>query len=79
MSSWDIAIKALKNALDKAGIKYASIAEGEGAFYGPKIEFHIEDSMKRSWQCGTVQIDFFQPENFDLSYIALQAALKNVL
>jgi len=68
-AQWDIAIQALKNALDKAGIKY-EIAEGEGAFYGPKIEFHILDSMKRSWQCGTVQVDYAQPENFDLSYIA---------
>jgi threonyl-tRNA synthetase len=66
---WDVAINALKNALDKAGKSYA-IYEGEGAFYGPKIEFGIEDSLKRVWQCGTMQIDFFQPENFDLSYVS---------
>lgn len=66
---WEVAINALKNALDKAGKSY-TIYEGEGAFYGPKIEFGIEDSMKRVWQCGTMQIDFFQPENFDLSYIS---------
>lgn len=66
---WNTAIDALKNALDKAGKTYA-IYEGEGAFYGPKIEFGIEDSLKRVWQCGTMQIDFFQPENFDLSYIS---------
>jgi len=66
---WDVAIKALENALNKAGKSY-TIYEGEGAFYGPKIEFGIEDSMKRVWQCGTMQIDFFQPENFDLSYIS---------
>lgn len=66
---WDIATRALKNALDKLAITY-TVKEGEGAFYGPKIEFHILDSMKRSWQCGTVQVDFFQPENFDLSYVA---------
>ena len=66
---WNIATQAFKNALDKAGIAY-EISEGEGAFYGPKIEFHILDSMERSWQCGTIQIDFNQPENFDLSYVA---------
>ncbi len=66
---WNVAIKALENALTKAGKSY-TIYEGEGAFYGPKIEFGIEDSMKRVWQCGTMQIDFFQPENFDLSYIS---------
>lgn len=66
---WDQAIEALKKALDRAGVAY-NIQEGEGAFYGPKIEFGIEDSMGRSWQCSTVQLDFFQPQNFDLSYIA---------
>jgi threonyl-tRNA synthetase len=70
-AQWDIAIQALKNALDKNGIAY-ELAEGEGAFYGPKIEFHILDSMKRSWQCGTIQIDFNQPENFDLTYVTNQ-------
>ena len=66
---WEVATKALINGLDKAGKTYA-IYEGEGAFYGPKIEFGIEDSLKRVWQCGTIQVDFFQPENFDLSYIS---------
>lgn len=66
---WEKATKALMNGLDKAGKTYA-IYEGEGAFYGPKIEFGIEDSLKRVWQCGTIQVDFFQPENFDLSYIS---------
>ena len=65
---WEVATKALINGLDKAGKTYA-IYEGEGAFYGPKIEFGIEDSLKRVWQCGTIQVDFFQPENFVLSYI----------
>ncbi len=65
---WDKATNALKNGLDQAGLDYV-VNEGDGAFYGPKIEFHIEDSLGRSWQCGTVQLDFFQPENFDLSYI----------
>jgi threonyl-tRNA synthetase len=66
---WDKGTNALKNALDNAGIKY-QINEGEGAFYGPKIEFQIKDSMGRSWQCGTIQVDFFFPENFDLHYVA---------
>src|ERR1700733_745821 len=66
---WQKATDALTNALDKIKIPY-TIAPGEGAFYGPKIEFRIKDSMGREWQCGTIQIDFFQPENFDLSYIA---------
>lgn len=70
---WNNAIQALKNALEKAGIAY-EIAQGEGAFYGPKIEFHILDSMKRSWQCGTIQVDYAQPENFDLSYVASSGA-----
>lgn len=66
---WEKAIQLLKNALDRSNVKY-QIQEGEGAFYGPKIEFKIEDSMKREWQLSTIQIDFFQPENFDLNYIA---------
>lgn len=66
---WEKAINALKNALDKSDIKY-KINEGEGAFYGPKIEISIEDSMGREWQCGTIQVDFLQPENFDLTYVA---------
>lgn len=66
---WQKATDALKNALDRISIPY-TIHEGEGAFYGPKIEFQIKDSMGRSWQCGTIQVDFFQPENFDLHYIA---------
>ncbi len=72
---WDQATDALKNALQKAGLEY-HIKEGEGAFYGPKIEFIIQDSMKREWQCGTIQVDFFQPENFDLSYVSAGGELK---
>ena len=68
---WNQATDALYNALKKAGVPY-EVAEGEGAFYGPKIEFHIQDSLGRSWQCGTVQIDFFQSENFDLNYVTSQ-------
>lgn len=66
---WNKAVDALANALTAAGLKF-KINEGEGAFYGPKIEFGIKDSMGREWQCGTVQLDFFLPENFDLGYIA---------
>lgn len=66
---WKKATDALGNALTAAGLKY-KVNEGDGAFYGPKIEFGIKDSMGREWQCGTVQLDFFQPENFDLHYVA---------
>lgn len=66
---WNTATNALAQALTKAGLKF-KINEGDGAFYGPKIEFGIKDSMGREWQCGTIQLDFFQPENFDLSYVA---------
>lgn len=65
---WDIATNALKNALTQTGTPF-TVKEGEGAFYGPKIEVVIQDSMKREWQCGTIQVDFFQSENFDLSYV----------
>ncbi|MEG1706615.1 MAG: threonine--tRNA ligase, partial [Clostridia bacterium] len=64
---WSIATSALKNALDKLGKKY-DINEGDGAFYGPKIDFHLEDSIGRTWQCGTIQLDFQMPERFDLEY-----------
>ena len=66
---WQKATDALSSALEKAGIKY-NVQKGEGAFYGPKIEFIIHDSMGREWQCGTIQIDFFQAENFDMTYVA---------
>lgn len=70
---WDKATQALKDALEKVGLNY-TIFEGDGAFYGPKVDFRIEDSMGRNWQCGTIQVDFFQPENFDLSYVASSGA-----
>jgi threonyl-tRNA synthetase len=66
---WDQSIQALRDALDHSGKPY-TIQEGEGAFYGPKIEFHLKDSMERSWQCGTIQLDFFQPQNFDLGFVS---------
>lgn len=65
---WNEAEKALQNVLDKRGCEYR-VNEGDGAFYGPKIDFHILDALKRSWQCGTIQLDFQMPEKFDLSYI----------
>lgn len=65
---WDTAVAALKNGLTKAG-KVFEIYEGEGAFYGPKIEITIQDSMGRAWQCSTLQADFFMPQNFDVTYI----------
>ncbi len=68
---WETATKALTDALVTSNAKY-TIKEGEGAFYGPKIEVVIQDSMGRKWQCGTIQVDFFQPENFDLSYVTAQ-------
>ncbi len=67
--TWDKATDALAQALKKQGCEF-ELAEGEGAFYGPKIEFHIKDSLGRYWQCGTVQLDYFLPQRFELSYIA---------
>lgn len=66
---WQKATDALRVGLETVGVPYV-IQEGEGAFYGPKIEVKIEDSMGRQWQCATIQVDFFMPENFDLGYIA---------
>ena len=66
---WTKAETALENALKKTNMEYV-INEGDGAFYGPKIDFIIQDSMDREWQCSTIQLDFFQPENFDLTYVA---------
>ncbi|GBF75906.1 threonine--tRNA ligase [Paenibacillus sp. 598K] len=65
---WDEAEAALRNVLDSLGIAYR-LNEGDGAFYGPKIDFHILDALKRSWQCATIQLDFQMPEKFDLWYI----------
>jgi len=65
---WDEAEAALRNVLDGLGIAYR-LNEGDGAFYGPKIDFHILDALKRSWQCATIQLDFQMPEKFDLWYI----------
>ncbi|WP_353892659.1 threonine--tRNA ligase [Proteinivorax hydrogeniformans] len=65
---WDKAIDALKSVLVNKGLDF-EINEGDGAFYGPKIDFHLEDSLGRSWQCGTIQLDFMLPERFNLTYI----------
>lgn len=65
---WELATGALKEAIEKNGLPY-EINEGDGAFYGPKIDFHLEDSLGRTWQCGTIQLDFQMPERFDLNYI----------
>ena len=70
---WDQATSALEAALKKLGKEFV-INQGDGAFYGPKIDFHLEDSLGRSWQCGTIQLDFMLPERFDLTYIGPDGA-----
>lgn len=65
---WEYATNALKEALEEQKIPYV-INEGDGAFYGPKIDFHLEDSIGRTWQCGTIQLDFQMPQRFDLTYV----------
>ncbi len=65
---WEHATNSLKRALDEMKIGY-KINKGDGAFYGPKIDFHIKDALERNWQCGTIQVDFSMPEKFDLYYI----------
>ncbi len=64
---WDMATDALRGALDELGLPYV-VNEGDGAFYGPKIDFHLEDSIGRTWQCGTIQLDFQLPLRFNLEY-----------
>lgn len=65
---WELAINSLKEAVEEMGRPY-SINEGDGAFYGPKLDFHVKDSIGRTWQCGTIQLDFQLPQRFDLDYI----------
>lgn len=65
---WETATNALRNALEHRGLKYV-VNEGDGAFYGPKIDFHLTDSIGRTWQCGTIQLDMLMPEKFHLTYI----------
>ena len=65
---WELSTQALKDALDELGVPY-TINEGDGAFYGPKIDFHLQDSLGRSWQCGTLQLDMNLPERFEMEYV----------
>ena len=65
---WELATNGLRNALNNRGLKYI-VNEGDGAFYGPKIDFHLKDSIGRTWQCGTIQLDMQLPEKFDLTYV----------
>ena len=65
---WELATQGLQGALDELQVPY-QVNEGDGAFYGPKIDFHLRDSLGRTWQCGTIQLDMNLPERFDLSYI----------
>lgn len=65
---WDIATDALRNAITELGYDY-EVNEGDGAFYGPKLDFHLTDCLGRTWQCGTIQLDFQLPERFELEYI----------
>ena len=65
---WELATDALKSALDELGLDYV-INEGDGAFYGPKIDFHLTDAIGRTWQCGTIQLDFQLPQRFELEYV----------
>ncbi len=69
LETWDKAEKALASAMEKKGIKYI-LNPGDGAFYGPKLDFKLKDSMNRIWQCGTIQLDMNLPERFDLTYVA---------
>ena len=68
IAQWDTATDALRQVLEEYGTEYV-VNEGDGAFYGPKIDFHLVDSLGRSWQCGTLQLDFQMPERFELEYI----------
>lgn len=68
LEAWDMATNALREAIDEMGYDY-EVNEGDGAFYGPKLDFKLEDSLGRTWQCGTIQLDFQLPERFELEYI----------
>lgn len=73
--AWEKATDGLRGALEEMGIDYV-VNEGDGAFYGPKIDFHLEDSIGRTWQCGTIQLDMQMPERFDLEYIDKDGSKK---
>jgi len=72
---WEDATNGLKTALEKLGMPYI-LNEGDGAFYGPKIDFHLRDCLGRTWQCGTIQLDFQMPINFGLEYVAEDGTKK---
>ena len=72
---WEMATNGLRNALDEMGLKYI-VNEGDGAFYGPKIDFHLRDSIGRTWQCGTIQLDFQLPQRFEAKYVAEDGTKK---
>lgn len=78
IENWDRAEKGLKEAMDRRGMKY-DINEGDGAFYGPKIDFKIKDAIGRTWQCATIQLDFNLPERFDIKYQDKDGQLKTPL
>lgn len=73
--AWEIATNGLRDALEENHIQY-TVNEGDGAFYGPKIDFHLEDSIGRTWQCGTIQLDMQMPERFELEYTAADGSKK---
>ncbi len=73
--AWEIATEGLRGALEENGMPYV-VNEGDGAFYGPKIDFHLEDSIGRTWQCGTIQLDMNLPERFELEYTAADGTKK---
>ena len=70
---WDLAEEKLKEALEETGTPF-KLNPGDGAFYGPKIDFHLEDCIGRTWQCGTIQLDFQMPEKFEMTYIGADGA-----
>lgn len=74
-ADWEVATQGLQKALDKTGLPY-KINEGDGAFYGPKIDLHVHDALGRAWQCGTIQLDMSLPERFDLQYKDSDGELK---
>ena len=74
---WELATTGLRNALENMNMDYI-VNEDDGAFYGPKIDFHLRDSIGRTWQCGTIQLDFQLPQRFELEYIEMNTEIVNV-
>jgi len=75
IKNWDLAEAGLKEAMDKRGMEY-EINEGDGAFYGPKIDFKVKDAIGRTWQCATIQLDFNLPERFEIKYQDKDGSMK---